>query len=232
MTTTIRIPSRFNGPVNAANGGYICGVLSRHLPWDAEFRLKKMIPVEQDLTLEVGADSANLYAGESIYITAHPGGVNKRMPPPNPGFEAAKIASKKYIGRQVATAYGQCFVCSLLRPDDGMQIHAGQTEDPEVYASHWIPEDYMMEGEKIATEFIYAALDCPGAYAAMGTTQKELLLGTFAVHIDGEIQAGEQCVVTAWCSERAGRKSFSHTALYGADESLVARADAIWFQMS
>ena len=46
---TMTIPRRFCGPPNSANGGYVCGMLARHIPGAAEVTLRAPPPLEKPL---------------------------------------------------------------------------------------------------------------------------------------------------------------------------------------
>jgi len=52
---TMTIPRRFRGPPNSGNGGYVCGMLARHITGAAEVALRAPPPLETGLSVvEVG----------------------------------------------------------------------------------------------------------------------------------------------------------------------------------
>jgi len=53
MDKTIRITTRFIGPPDSGNGGYTCGLVSQALGVPAEVTLRRPIPIERDLTIQV-----------------------------------------------------------------------------------------------------------------------------------------------------------------------------------
>lgn len=50
--TTITISARFDGPPTTGNGGYVCGLVARHVDGPAEVTLWAPPPLERPLTLE------------------------------------------------------------------------------------------------------------------------------------------------------------------------------------
>lgn len=231
-TLNIRVPARFNGPDDHANGGYLCGLLAAQLPWRAEFTLRKMIPVEADLELEISDQSASLLQGENVLVTARPGVLSEIILPDNPGFKVAReLGTHAWQSRSLGN-YPNCYVCGRHRgKGDGMQLHAAPLPQSNNYCTAWIPETYMTTGksELVDPKFIFAALDCPGADAAVAGRALRVLLGRFTVGVFREIKAGEQCVILAWCEKREGRKHFSQTLIYGENGAVAARGEAIWF---
>ena len=83
----------------------------------------------------------------------------------------------------------------------------------------------------VASEYLWAALDCPG-YFAVRDQAGTALLGRFAAHIDQPIRAGEQLVVSGWALSHDGRKHFAGTALYNQSGQAVAWAEATWISLA
>ena len=71
---TMTIARRFRGPPNSGNGGYVCGMLARHIPGAAEVRLNAPAPLETGLSvIEVGAGQWELRQGAAtIAIVTYP----------------------------------------------------------------------------------------------------------------------------------------------------------------
>jgi hypothetical protein len=99
-------------------------------------------------------------------------------------------------------------------------------------AAAWIPDESLADASGlVAPEFIWAALDCPGAYSFPEPRQAALLLGELAVSIKGTVSVGERCVLIGWEVDRQGRKHFTGTALFGESGSGCAVAYATWFEV-
>ncbi len=83
----------------------------------------------------------------------------------------------------------------------------------------------------VAPEYIWAALDCPGAYAFPEPENGAILLGELAVSIKETVSAGEKCVLIGWEISRQGRKHYTGTALFGESGSCRAVGYATWFEV-
>ena len=106
--------------------------------------------------------------------------------------------------------FPQCFVCGPHRAHgDGLRIFAGPLHDRMV-AAPWVPIE-----PHTGPEFVWAALDCPGAYACGFGDRGILVLGRLAARVEATPRASEQCVVVAWPLGDDGRKALAGTALYG-----------------
>ena len=93
-------------------------------------------------------------------------------------------------------------------------------------ASPWVADVPLSDRDgKVLPEFISAALDCPGAFAAR-EDMVPMLLGEFTAHIDRRVHVDEPCVVIGWKIQVQGRKYEVGTALFDEDGELCARAQA------
>jgi hypothetical protein len=71
----------------------------------------------------------------------------------------------------------------------------------DVYAATWTVSE-----DAVGPEFVWAALDCPGAYATGVPGRGTVVLGRLAARVERAPQAGERCVVVAWHLGSEGRK--------------------------
>ena len=133
-----------------------------------------------------------------------------------------------------------CFVCGPLREaGDGLRIHVGpldadDTDWSGVLAAPWVPHGSLDDGEGVVRpEFVWAALDCPTAYASSSAAgMRIILLGRQAVAIHRRPAVGERSIVAARQIGRDGRKYFAEAVLFGADRSLLAECRATWIEVS
>jgi hypothetical protein len=58
MTGSLVIMSRFCGPPDSGNGGYVCGLIAGYLDGPAEVTLRKPPPLETPLNLEPDGDGS------------------------------------------------------------------------------------------------------------------------------------------------------------------------------
>jgi len=212
------IDRKFRGPARSANGGYTCGLLAAFVPNPAEVTLRLPPPLERPLE-GVTDDRVELRDGEAIVAQAAPAQLELDVPDPI-SFEEAAGAALPEGDRD--SVFPECFVCGWAR-DDGLQIYAGPVEGRDLVAATWVPSN-----DVIAPEFVWAALDCPGAYAVHFGERGNPVLGRLAAHVEHLPHPGERCVVTAWPLGEEGRKLFAGTALFGEDGRMLGSARATW----
>jgi hypothetical protein len=80
----------------------------------------------------------------------------------------------------------------------------------------------------VSPEVVWAAIDCPGAYAAGDPGRGDVVLGRMSARIDRLPEEGEPCVVVGWPLGEEGRKLFAGTAIYGRDGAPLAVARQVW----
>jgi hypothetical protein len=225
----LAIPRRFNGPPRSGNGGYVCGRLARYVDGPARVRLRAPPPLERELTVEATGDEARLLDGEVLVAEARRCELALTVPA-TPGFTQAQAASKRYPGFLHHHLPG-CFVCGPQRAEgDGLRIFPGPTAgDESIFAAPWVPDASLADASgRVATEFLWAALDCAGAFAMQPANEEMMLLGELSARIDSDARPGERCVVVAWPIASEGRKRFAGTAVFSADGGLIAVAQATW----
>ena len=229
IVATLAIPRRFNGPPKSGNGGYVCGRLARHLAGPARVRLRAPPPLERELTVEATDDEARLLDGVVLVAEAHRCELDLLVPA-TPNFVEAEVASKRYPGFLHHPLPG-CFVCGPHRAEgDGMRIFPGPTAgDESVFAAPWMPDASLADTSgRVATEFLWAALDCAGAFALKPANDELMLLGELSARVDREVRPGERCVVVAWPLAIDGRKRFAGTAIVSLAGDSIAVARATW----
>jgi hypothetical protein len=217
---TLVIPARFNGPPGSANGGYTCGLVAGLAGEPAEVTLRLPPPLEQPLRVEREDGRAAVFDGEALVAEAVRAEVDVEPPAPVALAEAERAAAR-YDGFR-EHAFPTCFVCGPRR-DDGLGIYAGAVEGTDLVAAPWTPHESRRE-------LVWAALDCPGAFAVGFAGRGELVLGRLAARIERVPDVGEQCVVVGWPLGDDGRKRYAGTALFTAAGELLARARATWIE--
>lgn len=232
VSDSLVIPRRFNGPPRSGNGGYVCGRLARYLSGPASVRLRVPPPLDRPLKVESTDAEARLLDADTL--VAHARRVDLDITAPAaPTFADAQAASRSFSGFRRHLLPG-CFVCGPQRSEgDGLRIFPGRTADDAVLAAPWVPHASLDDGSgRVAAEFLWAALDCAGAFAVMPSDIQPILLGELAARLDGSVVIGEPCVVAAWAIGAEGRKRFAGTAVYGSAGNLVAVARATWIDIA
>jgi hypothetical protein len=229
---TITIDPRYNGPPDSGNGGYVCGAFATALGEDVRVRLVAPPPLDRALRIVTGDTPGawTLRDGERIVAAAARHTLHLDVPAAPP-FTQAVWASQHYPGFR-AHPFADCFVCGPhRRRGDGLRIFPGLL-DSGIVAAPWLPADNLDGGDgKIAPEFAWAALDCPGYFAVSGDTGRPMLLGELQAHVDRRVHVGESCTVIGWSLGVDGRKHYSGTALFDEDGELCARARATWIEV-
>ena len=234
---TIVIDSRFSGPPGLGNGGYVAGVVAGPVGSEATATLRAPIPLDTPLELTANgapAQSASAAPGSRRAELRHEGkllaeamtDVPDLAAPPAPDRSTALAASGRYRGR-APNPYQECFVCGYARePGSGLRVFAGPTRTPGLVAADWTVHPGLGDGEGgVPDEFLWGALDCPGAYAV---DIADLRLGRMTARISGRVRPGERCTVAGWRIGSERRKHFTGTAVYGEAGNVVALAASVW----
>lgn len=235
---TITIASRFRGPPHSANGGYAAGRLAACVGDRAEVTLRAPPPLDTPLRVVDCPDrSVALYHGERLVAEAKATEVDIE-PFDVPDSETVEAASRRTFPAERHGIPG-CFVCGPARdPGDGLRIHAGPVAADDAdwagdLAAPWRPgEDLAGDDGRVRAEFLWAALDCPTAYACGSATGfPPVLLGRQSVAIRERPAAGEALVVMARRRGRDGRKYFAEAGLYRQDGTELAVCRAVWIEV-
>jgi len=226
---TLTVAERFCGPPGAANGGYLSGLLARCADAPVKVRLQKPVPLNVALQVIEQEQGLELRCGEERLARAEPAQLRLEWPAA-PDYLQALEASRRYIGFS-RHAFPGCFVCGIDRArGDGLRIFAGSIEARQLVAAPWVPDPSLDRGDgRVQPEFMWAALDCPGYFAARSDALP-MLLGEFCAHIDRCVHVDEPCVVVGWRIAADGRKYTVGTALFDEDGELCGRAQALWIE--
>jgi hypothetical protein len=225
----IRIDRRFHGPPDSGNGGYSAGLVAKALGGsDCVVSLWKPPPLGRALTLETSGDEVVLRDGEVEIATARKAEVMVGVPPP-PAADAARMAERRFTGL-CDHIFPACFVCGPDRATgDGLRIFPGRIDpgSPSV-AALWTPASNLADEEgRVRSEFLWAALDCPG-YFAVQAQAGLALLGRLAARIEARPPVGRPIIVTGWPIGSEGRRHRAGTALHDEGGRLIAAAEAVW----
>ncbi len=232
-TESFQIPSRFCGPPNSGNGGYVAGRLAQRMPrGEAVVRLHRPPPLETELRVHATDTGLELRAGGSRVATATPD-VGPIEPLFAPGFDAATAASRAFRGFDEHTFPG-CFVCGPERGEgDGLRIFPGPLPETQDCAGPWIPDASLGDANgRVAPEVLWAALDCPGALAFEVHDAEGALLGELRARLFGHVQVGERCTLVARELSHERRKHTTLTTLFGEDGSCRGASVGIWIEMA
>jgi hypothetical protein len=220
---TVTIDRRFRGPLQSANGGYACGLLGSRVGSGAEVTLRLPPPLERPLTIRADGERLLLEDGDLLVAEAVAG--DPGLEPPSPPDPAAAAAAAEGVGAYGPPEFAECFVCGAREDGSGLGIHPGPVPGlpAGLVATTWTAHD-------VSPEVVWAAIDCPGAYAAGDPGRGEVVLGRMTARVDRLPEEGEPCVVVGWPLGEEGRKLFAGTALYGRDGAPLAVARQVWIR--
>lgn len=223
MLAPLTIARRFRGPRTSANGGYAAGLLAQAVATPAvEVTLRLPPPLERELGLTRDGERVLLWDGEALIAEARPGELVLEAPVP-PTYEEAEEASRA-VGGWGAPEFDECFVCGTRPEGDGLEIHAGRLRAGSgLVATTWVARE-------VRPEIVWAAIDCPGAYALRGDGRGEPVLARITARIDRLPHEGERCVVVGWPLDADGRKRHAATTLFGADGEPLAISRQLWIE--
>lgn len=240
MTQTLRIDRRFNGPHDSGNGGYSAGLAARLLPnaEAVEVTLRAPIPLEQTLRAhqtDTGLDIMTDDAATRIQIMSLRAAHLAIPDIKSPDLHAAEVAAATFrnIDDHVLP---HCFVCGPARAEgDGLRIFTDWLKDPAgvenpnafpIVAAPWRPTPDLADASGlVAPEFLWAALDCPGAFAI---DVEPIVLGRMTTRILTRPPANAPIVVVAWAKGRDRRKHFAGSALFNEAGDLLAFSEQTW----
>jgi hypothetical protein len=208
------IARRFRGPDDSGNGGYCCGAFAGGR--DAAVTLRLPPPLETPLLVDDGV----VRDGDRVVAEVADAGVD--LDPPAPVTWEEAVAARK---PDVTSPFPQCFVCGHARGDDALHVHAGPVGGRDAVAAPW-----EVRADQVGREFVWAALDCPGAYATGVVGRGVVVLGRLAAHVERVPSAGERCVVMGWSLGADGRKHDAGTAVFDASGGLVGIGRAVWIE--
>jgi hypothetical protein len=216
----------------------VAGRLASYVGRFAEVTLKSPPPLDTPLTVVHRDGAVELLDQDRLLAVARAATPVRHVLPAVDQADAAAAAGRTFAAS--AHPVPGCFVCGpARRAGDGLRIHVGPL-DPDDHdwtgalAAPWVPAAELADAHgRVRAEFIWAALDCPTAYACSTSLgMSPILLGRQTLAIDRLPRAAEPCVIVAQCQHRDGRKQYADAAMFGADGTSIAYCNAIWIEVS
>lgn len=230
----VTIPRQFNGPPTSGNGGWVSGLIAsafatRGHDGPITTRLRMPPPLSTPLAWEHDDSSTRLLThGGAVVGTAEPGAFT-REPPRHVDADEVARGLKAYPGFE-QHPFDLCFTCGTARAEgDGLRLFSGPIDDGLTAAPWHVHPGFAHDGV-IGTPVVWAALDCPGGWAADFTAQP-MVLGTMTASVLHHPEPGSTLHAVGQLARRDGRKFFTSTALYTADGELVGRSEQVWIEI-
>lgn len=239
MLDELLIPSRYCGPPDSANGGYTAGALAHQLsdedPVTVTVRLQR--PPLLDVPMPVTSQGGLLSLSHDADVIATAQRSEHDLEPVEPvSLEQARAASE--VSPALNHPFPTCFVCGPGR-EDGLRILPGQVDGSPIWAAPWTPDESLLADfhelsgpeARVCTAATWAALDCPGGWAAGFDPEQAMVLGSMTARVEATPVVGEPHVVVAQRSSEqstSGRTTRTSATLYDSDQRIVGTAEHIW----
>lgn len=233
----VTIGRQFNGPPNSGNGGWVSGLIAAEAAAHGAAhpittRLATPPPLDVPLVWEnVDGVTHLMTHGGALVGSAQPGSFSHDVPPP-PSAGEVSAGLEHYPGFK-HHPFNTCFTCGTARGEgDGLRLFTGPIDpsDSTRTAGPWHAHEAFAEADgTIGVPVSWAALDCPGGWAADFTVQP-MVLGTMTAQVFSAPVASREYRATGQLIERSGRKFTTATALYDG-EDLIGRAEQVWIEI-
>ena len=244
MQDTVVIPSRFRGPPQSGNGGYVSGAFAELLPTQPglapEITLRSPIPLDRTMTVKRGASETrgvDVFDNETLIAECRlidSPFVDFTVPPcPDPArIEAAMPSSLAFTPNINPLLPNQkgfhpiCFCCGV-EAEDGLHVYPAPLDQGHVAALWKTEEAWAIDG-KVPASFLWTAMDCPAQFAFMNASIRTGLMGRMSAEILALPAAGATLIVSAWTIAVQGKKHFAGAALFDETGEQLARATTLW----
>ncbi|MGO9139831.1 MAG: hypothetical protein ACLP70_00020 [Streptosporangiaceae bacterium] len=222
MTDSLVIPSRFCGPPDSGNGGYVCGRIAAYLNGPATVTLRRPPPLATPLAVERNdQDSVRVLHGGTLVAegTSVPDRLAVEHPGPVSLPEALAAGRRSPLrARPELHPFPTCFVCGPARePGDGLRIMVGRVAGRDLSADVWYPGEELAGSDGcVRPEFLWAALDCAGGIGALGDAASDgqpIVLGRLSARQIAPVRTRDPYVVVGWRLAGDGRKMTAGSAL-------------------
>ena len=228
----ITVSGRFCGPPGMGNGGYVAGLLAAGIGDCVSVKLRAPTPLDRPLRVERAPGAARLLDGDTLIAEAAAATLDIDVPAPPP-YEVAERTLQQFRGYD-RHLYPRCFVCGPQRaPGDGLRVFSLQVPQTAARLSaSWTPDAGLADASgRVAAEFLWGALDCPGGFTVAPEDGRAIVTGEITARIERRMKPGEPCLVIAWPVSSAGRKHHAGTAIFTARGERCAVARALWIEL-
>lgn len=226
----ITIPSKIYGHPGIAFGGYVAGVLAAEAPGGVKVDFRRPVPPGVELLFRSATDRATLGTPDEVFASAEPFEVAIDIPSPPSWNEALEgVAAFETEADQQF-----CFGCGPGRAEgDGLRLFTGLSARGDLVTATWRPSKSFGDPNcvHVATEFVWAALDCPGGWARktlLGPETGRALTAYLAAVLLRPVKVSQCHVVFGWLIERSGRKTTVGSAIATEGGEVCAVAQALW----
>jgi hypothetical protein len=187
-------------------------------------QLRRPPPLERELGVVPVEGGLELRDGDDVVAVAQAAEATLWAPPAPVDLATARSAEAGYPGHR-SHPFPRCFSCGPAR-DDGLRIFPGPVGEGRVAAT-WTPRPDVAEAGEAGLPVTWAALDCVGGWSS-DLEHRPLVLAQMSAVVGSPPQAGWPYVVVGTTSSVEGRKTWTASALYDGDGTLLAQARHLW----
>jgi len=229
QASAIIVKGRFCGAPNTASGGYIAGLLGRHLEGTVRVSLDGPIPVDRPLGIERLADGAVILTDGTATLAQAATATLQLEPPVPVSYNEAEWAAERYLGF-TEHAFPGCFVCGPAREwGDGLAIYPGPIPGRHLVAAPWAPDPTLFDKRgAVRPEFVWAALDCPAGFALLEAFgRRTIVLRQLTASLLRPLPVGARWIVMGWPFAAEGGNLLGASAIFSETGELHALASAV-----
>ncbi|HLS78090.1 MAG TPA: hypothetical protein VK083_15015 [Nocardia sp.] len=231
----ITVPEHVFGYPEVAFGGYVAGALADRSPGvtqRVDFRGRVPVGTPLSVTPTERGGTALTDATGTVLTEAHPASLDLEAPA-CPEWDEVVAATERGL-RSEKRLFTHCYGCgSGCAPGKGLRLFPCTLRERGLIVSAWTPDPGLAGSDGLlSVENVWAALDCPGAWAgfayhrmAMGAVTAALTATVLA-----PVEAGVPHTSFAWPVAADGRKHTVGVALATAAGALCAVAEALWIE--
>ncbi|MFI2283198.1 PaaI family thioesterase [Nocardia beijingensis] len=232
-TDAFTVPPHVRGYPGVAFGGYVAGVLaaaSGATQVRVDFRRGVLVDTPVVLAADGSGGASLTDLDGAILAEASPSAVTV-TPRPAPTWEQARTASATAGAlRKMSHCYGCGAACA---PGRGLRLSPWAMPAHDMVIAAWTPDPLLAAPNGyLPTENVWAALDCPGGWAAMAL--RDLRPGAVTAALTATqfepVRPGDPYISYGWPVSADGRKHTVGVALARADGTLCALAEALWIE--
>ena len=226
-------PSIFGLP-GIAFGGYLAGVLAVAARSQRSTKVTFLAPAPlgRALAVQPAGEQTMLREGDTLLARLEPG-TAPDGPPRLPEWAEAQACTAEFLDGAEIT-HPDCFGCGPARPPGtGLRVFTGLSARNDLVIAAWTPPEEMCRRGQLPTELVWAALDCPGAWARrrLGARDHPAVTASLTVDLRRPVRHHDQIVVVGWLIHSDHRKTWVGSSLISIDGRVQATAEALWIDI-
>ena len=222
------IDKRYEGIPGVSLGGYVAGVAAKELGASVTVTLARVVVPGSTVTLERSESQVLVRVGDELAATAERSPFETTAPVPVSPRDAEN-ASERYPGFD-HHFFPNCFSCGPSRlVGEGLRVFPGPVDGRPLVATLWRPPPLVWQADRtVASEFLWAALDCPAIWAHVvhGGSEPDdrAVSGRLSLDQHAPVPGEGVSIVAGWPIRREGRKIIAGAGIFSETGDLLVEA--------